>query len=95
MSRDHLKEIIESGDTERLVAVGLRAAFSDERCECAEPILTGLDLMCGHCLRENQGQIEKRTTALNSPHAFRPRERGLPEMCDFCSRWKDDPLHVT
>lgn len=84
-------------DTERLIGVAMRAAFSDERCECEEPILTGLDLMCGRCLRENDAQYDKRTEAINSPHAFqtRPGDEALERlgMCSFCSRWKDDPIH--
>jgi hypothetical protein len=99
MARDRAQEIIERGDPREIIAVGLRARSQAEEglyCECDEPILTGRDLMCGACLRENQTQIGKRTREIREPHAFEPRgQTGIKaKMCRVCSHWEDDPRHL-
>lgn len=97
MSR--LDKIIQSGDAVETLRVGLAARSAAERgefCECAEPDLTGYDLMCGHCLLENEGQRQRRERAMKEPHEFVPM-RGLKsenyQMCQFCSGWNDDARH--
>ncbi len=95
---DKAQEIIDRGDPKEIIRVGLRARRQAEEgvfCECSEPILTGYDLMCGSCLRENQGQIERRTGRIRSSHAFEPSGDGeiRRKMCRICSGWEDDPRH--
>lgn len=54
-----------------IVAIGLSARLAAQegrRCECAEPILTGTDLMCGRCLLENRGQELRKLDILLAPH---------------------------
>lgn len=88
-------EIIERGDPAEILgmALGARcAAARGEFCECEQPDLVGDGLMCGHCLRENREQIERRERRSREPHAFTPREPS-DEMCDICTRWRDDPIH--
>lgn len=95
---DRAQEIIERGDPLEIIRVGLRARRKAEEgvfCECEAPILAAYDLMCGRCLLENQGQIERRTARIRSLHTFEPSGEGQikREMCRICSGWKDDPRH--
>ena len=92
---DRASEIIKRGDPEEILrmAFGARmAAESGEFCECEEPSVHGLDLMCGHCLYENQGQIERRERAMREPHEFQGRSG--EQLCRLCAGWEDDPRHV-
>jgi len=78
--------------------MALGARFKAERgefCECEEPELVGLDLMCGKCLCENREQIAKRERAINEPHNFVPRgESGImARFCKVCARFDDDWRH--
>lgn len=70
------------------IAFGARlAADRGEFCHCEEPKLTGLDLMCGQCLRENEDQIAQREQKGREPHDFeaRPFQEGrtMPS-CQWC-----------
>lgn len=67
-------EIIQSGDVNAILSMALGAAFSDEGCECDEPALTGVDLMCGNCLREHQGQRDAANARLRKRAALFPTE---------------------
>lgn len=94
-------EIIARGDAEEILSMALGARFAAEEgrfCECAEPSLHGWDLMCGECLLENQGQIERLTARIREPHPFEPSDRSDAArwlgMCGICSMWEDDPRHV-
>jgi hypothetical protein len=99
---DRAAEIIARGDPEEIVrmALGARFAAEDGRyCECEEPSLHGLDLMCGNCLLENESQIEARTKAMHEPHAFVPdpdpdSAAARTGMCRLCAGWRDDPRHA-
>lgn len=95
-------EIIARGNPEEILrmAMGARyAAWEGRFCECAEPSLHGLDLMCGECLLENQSQVEKRERAMREPHAFQPdpledTAAARLGMCRLCAGWEDDPRHT-
>ena len=94
-------EIIASGDPEEILmmALGARFAAEDGRfCECAKPSLHGYDLMCGECLLENEGQIERATARIREPHPFEVDQRREASrrlgMCAICSGWQDDPRHI-
>lgn len=89
-------DMIKRSDTDGLLRAALNAAFSDERCECVEPDLHGRDLMCGHCLRENQGQRDRAQARISEPHPFELSERPAPKRlgwCAVCARTEDDPRH--
>lgn len=65
MSEDRAQAIVKRGNPMEIIRVGLRARrLADEGiyCECETPILCGRDLMCGRCLKENQGQIATPST---------------------------------
>lgn len=92
---DRLARCDETGDYGPVIMTGMNARFEAEKghyCECEHPILTGYDLMCGDCLLENQGQIDKRMRRSREPHAFEPMPK-LPIMCNVCTGWEDDPRH--
>jgi hypothetical protein len=97
---DRASEVIKHGDPDAIVRMALGARFAAEEgrfCECAEPSLHGFDLMCGNCLLENQGQIEKRTRQINELHEFVPGRGDAQKrlgMCEICSMWEHDPRHI-
>lgn len=97
---DRASEIIAQGDPGAILRMALGARFAAEAgrfCECAEPSLHGFDLMCGNCLLENEGQIERRTRQINEPHEFVPGRGDAQKrlgMCGICSMWEDDPRHI-
>ncbi len=64
-------------------------------CACAEPDVTGRDLMCVRCNLEVKAQRERREREMSEPHPYEPMSSNGRdfEMCGFCSRWKDDPIH--
>lgn len=95
-----LSDIIASGNNARIIGIALHArseADAGRYCECEQPALTGLDLMCGECLLENLSQREKKTVWIRAPHEFVPSENDSMrrmEMCGRCSGWLEDPRHV-
>lgn len=97
-----LDEIVARGDTREVLRAALGAWFAAHEgryCECDEPSLRGLDLMCGECLLENRSQIEKRERAMREPHEFvsDPNPRSAAArlgMCRLCSGWRNDPRHA-
>lgn len=97
MSR--LDEIIAGGDPGEILraALGARfAAWEGRYCECAEPSLHGFDLMCGNCLLENEGQIERKTARIRDPHPFELSRRDASRRlwwCDICAMPESDPRH--
>lgn len=97
MSRAELNTLIDSGDYAALIKITLNAnakAAEGVFCQCAEPDVVGLDLMCGECYLEVESQREGRQRALREPHAYVVGRHDDIGMCDFCTRWKDDPIHV-
>lgn len=92
-------DAMNKGDVKPLVAIGVRSAFSDERCVCDQPHLTGRALMCGKCLKRNQGQIDALEALMRGSHPFEidrvshPRLEDLG-MCSLCSGWRDDKRHA-
>lgn len=79
-------------------AEALRVAFESrdrvERgiyCECAEPDLHGVALMCFRCECRNRGQEIRRIHLSIDAHDF---EQGSIEgWCALCVRPEDDPRH--
>lgn len=100
MSADRAAEVIATGDAEAILKMALGAMFAAEDgrfCECAEPSLHGRDLMCGNCLLENQGQIERLEALIRGPHTFEPSERATGRRmgwCGICAHPQDDPRHA-
>ncbi len=89
-------ELVEAEDWDQLITIALNAralAGEGKFCECNDPAVTGVDLMCGDCLRENREQIKKRTQWMADPHPFESYARA-PFMCRRCSMWEDDPRHT-
>lgn len=82
-----------------MIAIGLGARLArDEgrRCECAAPILTGDDLMCGRCLLENRSQELRKLDVMFGPHDFvlSTRKSGAwMGWCEICTYPADDPRH--
>lgn len=94
---DKIGPLIDAGNWGALLGASMRAR-GGERCPCAEPILTGRDLMCGCCLLENESQIQALLRAISEPHPFEVRDdvdAGSMKlrMCALCSRWDTDPRH--
>lgn len=73
--------------------MGARIAADEGRyCECEHPSLTGLDLMCGHCLLQNRGQEIRRIHRSVDVHGHVPGKlRGY--MCAVCARGPDEARH--
>jgi hypothetical protein len=93
--KDRAQEIIARGDPATILRMGLAACEAAERgefCECEEPSLHGRDLMCGHCLYENRGQIERWEALMRSPHPFEGKFED--HLCRICAGWSDDPRHL-
>lgn len=94
-------EIIQRGDPAEIMRMALGAWFAGmdgEYCRCDEPDLHGRDLMCGHCLLENEGQRDRLAALIRGPHAFEPSTRPWRHRmgwCDLCTHPKDDPRHVS
>ena len=86
-----------TGNWEPLIGVTMEARAEAEEghyCECSDPQVTGLDLMCADCLLEVESQHEARQKAHDAPHAYVRMAGGRDfGMCDFCTRWEDDPIH--
>lgn len=99
---DRLTELIADGDSGEIIRVALAARFAAEEgryCQCESPVLHGRDLMCGHCLLENEAQIAAREKAMREPHAFvaDPNPESAQArlgMCRLCAHWRDDPRHA-
>lgn len=86
----------DKGNVRPLLAIGIRAGFSNEVCHCTEPELEGRSLMCRECLHENQAQVQRLEQLMREPHPFEERsgKQGLAlEMCGLCSGWRNDPRH--
>lgn len=79
------------------ITLGARMAREDGTwCDCAEPILTGDDLMCGRCLHENRGQELRKLDAMYGPHDFVPSTRKAGARmgwCDICTYPVEDQRH--
>lgn len=91
-----IDDLIDEGDWAGLIGVALNAWVRGENgefCQCETPDVVGYDLMCAACGLEVQSQIEKRERAMSEPHPYKPMRDDRFGMCDFCSRWKDDPIH--
>jgi hypothetical protein len=97
---DRAAEIINAGDPEAILRMALGARFAAEEgrfCECEQPSLYGRDLMCGNCLLENEGQIERLETLIRGPHEFEPSEREAGRRmswCGICAHPQDDARHA-
>ena len=97
---DRATEVIREGDPGAILKMALGAMFAAEEgrfCECAEPSLHGFDLMCGNCLLENEGQIERRTARIRDPHPFELSDRDAARRlrwCSICTMPEDDPRHA-
>ena len=91
-----IDELIDNEDWGALIGVALNAwqkADGGVFCKCDTPDVTGYDLMCVECCLEVQSQRVKREKAMSEPHPYKPMPNADFDMCDFCSRWKDDPIH--
>mgnify|MGYP003559454228 CR=1 FL=1 len=87
----------DNGDVKALIGIGIRSAFSDERCGCAEPD-TSMGLMCRKCLKHNDAAERDLLARRKAPHPFEIDVISHPSgermgMCSFCTRWRDDPRH--
>lgn len=97
---DRAAKIIATGDAEAILKMALDARFAAEEgrfCECEEPSLYGRDLMCGNCLLENEGQIERLEALIRGPHEFEPCTRAAGRRmgwCAICAHPEDDPRHA-
>lgn len=80
----------------RVAAVARRLYEEGTVCECPEPILTGYDLMCSRCLRENVGQRDRAEARIRGPHEFVPLGDGPTKsrFCKICVRPERDPRHA-
>lgn len=92
---DRLAELLATGGIRKVLAAALKAriaADSGRYCECAEPVLCGLDLLCSQCLLQNRDQEIKRIHRIVDAHEFVPGKlRGL--MCATCTRAREEPRH--
>lgn len=87
------------GEVGAVVAIALRArsAADDGRyCRCAEPLLAGLDLMCGACLLNNGDQEVRKLLSIYGAHAF-DADTSKPHRVAMgwckCTYPEDDPRH--
>lgn len=95
MNRDLAAEIIERGEPKEILAMVFRARGAAEEgrwCECDEPITSGVGLLCGACLLNNQDQERLACVRIVRAHDFVPKETFLP-MCAVCTMWEDNPRH--
>lgn len=75
------------------VALSARAAADEGRyCECAEPEVTGFDLLCAECLLNNKDQERARVRSFTHAHEFVPGKLG-GAFCKVCVRLETDPRH--
>lgn len=94
---------MERGDPDwpmAILGIGLRARLAADEdgryCECADPLLTGLDLMCGACLFNNRDQEIRRLLSIYGAHEF---ELDTSSPTKIAMRWckctwpEDDPRH--
>lgn len=92
---DRLDRIVAADDWRELAIASLcaRVAADEGRyCQCAQPSVTGLDLMCGECLLQNRDQEIKRLHSIVDAHEFIPGKlRGL--MCKICTQTVQEPRH--
>ena len=77
------------------VALSARAAADEGRyCECAEPEVTGFDLMCAECLLNNRDQERARVRSFAHAHDFIPDTAHFDgAFCKVCIRIETDPRH--
>ena len=90
-------DIIERGDPQEIISMALGARFAADEgryCRCIEPALVGYALMCGNCLLESEGQIERATRRLREPHTF-VSSREPDWLCDICAHESDHPRHAS
>lgn len=93
--RSKAEQIIETSDLRAIIrmAMGARIAADEGRyCECAEPSLRGMDLMCGACLLNNRGQEIRRIHRSVDAHGHVPGKLG-GYMCATCTQGPNDPRH--
>lgn len=90
---------MESGDYGPVLAIalGARVKADDGRyCVCADPLLSGLDLMCSACLLNNRDQEKRKLLSLYGAHDFEAdtasETRVAMGWCK-CTYPKDDPRH--
>lgn len=75
------------------VALSARAAADEGRyCECAEPEVAGLDLMCAECLLNNKDQERALVRSFTHAHKFVPGKLG-GAFCKVCVQLETDPRH--
>lgn len=71
-------------------------AENGDFCRCETPIVHGLDLMCGRCLRQNKDQEIAKVAQMCGPHDFTLSDRpagSTLRMCGICAGWEDDVRH--
>ena len=86
---------LDAGQLGPIVRIGMRARFAareGRRCECAEPELTGHDLLCGACLLENRDQERRAVDRLVGAHEFVPGKLS-GRMCAVCTGRANLPRH--
>jgi hypothetical protein len=98
--QERLRKAVEERDWGTVLGIGLRAADEADQgnfCRCAEPLVEGMDLMCGECGLEVLAQRERRERQSREPHPWKPCRRGKAArefgMCGVCTGWRSDPRH--
>lgn len=86
---------LDNGDAGPLLGIAMRAriaAGNGDFCECNEPELTGADLMCEACLRNNRDQERRAVRRLVEHHDFVPgKVAGF--FCKICVGPQEWPRH--
>lgn len=77
------------------IALSARIAAGGGRyCECMDPEVEGLDLMCRACLLNNRDQERAKVRSFAHAHAFDPDMDLLNgAFCKVCARSETDPRH--
>ena len=86
---------LDANDMGALIGIALRArGWADDGlfCECEEPRIEGLDLMCGACLLNNKDQERRRIVNFVRAHAFEPDDR-TGWMCKRCIQPEEHGRH--
>lgn len=95
MSHPDLEAALTAPDAAALLRISLRAraAAHDGRfCECGDPDVVGYDLMCGHCLLNNQDQERRAVIRRVAAHPFEVDEDSHLKWC-WCTQFEDHPRH--
>ncbi len=90
-------EVLGAQEALRL-ALASRAAVDEGRyCNCDDPKLRGVALMCFRCNLRNKDQELARIHLMIDSHDFHPKDptdEFWREWCVFCMRPKDHPRHM-